>query len=175
MREKWLFWCGLNSEQELLENILDSKDFVSIKGSTPVHLREDLERKWRTEDVPIMITKASVFGFGMNWQHCQNMVFVGLSDSFEAMYQAVRRCWRFGQKKPVNVHIVISEKEGSVVENIRRKERQAAMMQQKMVEHMADLSKAEINDTGKNTIKYESKQSMEVPEWLLTNKLAKTG
>jgi Na+/phosphate symporter len=113
--------------------------------------------------------------FGMNWQHCQNMVFVGLSDSFESMYQAVRRCWRFGQKKPVNVHIVISEKEGSVVENIKRKERQANVMQQKMVEYMAELSKSEINNSSKNTIEYKSNIKMEVPEWLLTNKLAKTG
>jgi hypothetical protein len=114
--------------------------------------------------------------FGMNWQHCNNMVFTGLSDSFEAFYQAVRRCWRFGQKKPVNVHIIISEKEGNVLENIKAKEARAEQMQKKMIECMADISRKEINNTTKQTIQYKPKKKMEVPGWMLSDKnLAKTG
>jgi hypothetical protein len=66
--------------------------------------------------------EAVIAGFGMNWQHCAHMAFVGLSDSYEQFYQAVRRCWRFGQKKPVNVYVITAETEGAVVANIKRKE-----------------------------------------------------
>lgn len=78
-----------------------------------------------------MVTKPKIGQFGLNWQHCNNMVFIGLSDSFEAYYQAVRRCYRFGQKKEVNVHIVISEKEGNVLLNIQQKEQKANVMLKK--------------------------------------------
>jgi hypothetical protein len=171
--EPWLYWCDLNQESELLSDLTGNS--VEVKGADKNEVKEERLIGFSRGKYQKLITKPKIAQFGMNWQHCGNMVFVGLSDSFEALYQAVRRCWRFGRKGPVNVHIVISEKEGSVLENIKRKERIAENMQQKMVEHMADLSKTEINNTSKNTIKYESKKSMEVPEWLLINKLAKTG
>jgi hypothetical protein len=171
--EPWLYWCDLNPESELLHDLTENS--VEVKGADKNEVKEERLIGFSRGKYQKLITKPKIAQFGMNWQHCGNMVFVGLSDSFEALYQAVRRCWRFGRKGPVNVHIVISEKEGSVLENIKRKERIAENMQQKMVEHMADLSKTEINNTSKNTIKYESKKDMEVPEWLLINKLAKTG
>jgi len=171
--ESWLYWCDLNHESESLARYVENA--VEVKGTDKNEVKESRLIGFSNGDHQKLITKPKIAQFGMNWQHCRNMVFVGLSDSFEAFYQAVRRCWRFGQKQPVNVHVVISEKEGNVVDNIRMKEQQAAIMQQKMVEHMACLSKAEINDTGKNTIKYESKKSMEVPGWLLTNKTANAG
>jgi DNA modification methylase len=76
----------------------------------------------------------------MNWQHCSNVAFVGLSDSFEAFYQAVRRCWRFGQKKSVDCYVITSEAEGAVRENIQRKEKQASDMMSNLVHHMKGLS-----------------------------------
>jgi hypothetical protein len=86
----------------------------------------------------VLVTKPSIAGFGMNWQHCANMAFVGLSDSYEQFYQAVRRCWRFGQKQPVNVYVITAETEGAVVANIKRKEADAMKMAENMVEHMKD-------------------------------------
>lgn len=171
--EPWLYWCDLNQESETLAQYVENS--VEVKGSDKNEIKESRLIGFSNGDHQKLITKPKIAQFGMNWQHCNNMVFVGLSDSFEAFYQAVRRCWRFGQKRPVNVHVVISEKEGSVVENIKRKERQATEMQQRMIEHMADLSKAEINNTGKNTIEYKAKKQMEVPEWLSTSRMAKTG
>jgi hypothetical protein len=104
------------------------------------------------------------------------MVFVGLSDSFEAMYQAIRRCWRFGQKQPVDVHIIISEKEGNVLKNIKAKEARAEEMLTQMVFCMADLSKKEITNSGKNNIEYKPNKKMEAPPWMLSiSKMAKTG
>jgi len=165
MREKWLFWCGLNVEQDELKKILGD-DCVSVQGSTTEDQRVKLLNKWMYEDIPCLITKASIFGFGLNFQHCNNMAFVGLSDSFEAYYQAVRRCYRFGQKKEVNVHIIISEKEGNVLLNIQNKERKAKIMLQRMVDCMSDLTKSEINNTAKNTIEYKPLKRMEIATWM---------
>src|SRR5690606_37972928 len=87
--------------------------------------------------IKALVTKPKIAGFGMNWQSCRNMVFVGLSDSFEQVFQAIRRCWRFGQEREVNVYIVISEQEGAVLENIKRKEADF----QKMVDGMVQFTK----------------------------------
>jgi len=87
----------------------------------------------------ILITKAKIAGFGMNWQHCNQMVFVGLSDSFEAYYQAIRRCWRQGQKRDVNVWVITADSEGAVVENIRRKQIQADTMMAEMAKIAASF------------------------------------
>lgn len=88
----------------------------------------------------VLISKSSIFGFGLNFQKCRNMAFVGLTDSYEELYQAVRRCWRFGQKKPVNVNLIVADIEGAVLENIKRKENDAENMAKRMVENMKDLN-----------------------------------
>src|SRR5690348_5895366 len=84
-------------------------------------------------DIRVLVTKPSIAGFGMNWQHCRNVQFLGLSDSYEQFYQAVRRCWRFGQKKPVDCYIVTAANEGAVTENIKRKERDAQRLAEGMI------------------------------------------
>lgn len=94
------------------------------------------------------------------------MIFVGLSDSYEMMYQAIRRCWRFGQKHSVDVHIVTSESEGAVKENIDRKEKQASIMTAEMVKHTRDILEQEIRGTVKISIPYNPQIEMIVPEWL---------
>ncbi len=71
----------------------------------------------------VLISKPSIAGFGLNYQHCADQVFVGLNDSFEQLFQAIRRCWRFGQRKPVNVYLIASELEGAVIANLEAKER----------------------------------------------------
>jgi hypothetical protein len=95
--------------------------------------------------VRVLVSKPSICGFGMNWQHCHQIAFCGLSHSFEQMYQAVRRCWRFGQTSPVDVHVVTSEAEGQVLANIRRKERQHEAMSENMLEHMREFMRREIH------------------------------
>ena len=89
-------------------------------------------------DVRVLVSKPSIAGFGMNWQGCARVVFVGLSDSFERYYQAVRRCWRFGQTRPVEVYIVTADVEGAVVRNIENKQRRAEQMAQELIEAMTD-------------------------------------
>jgi hypothetical protein len=97
----------------------------------------------------------------MNWQHCSNVVFVGLSDSFEKYYQAVRRCWRFGQKNPVNVHVIVANTEGAVVSNIERKERNANEMITKLVAHMGRHYSHTRNDS-----RYDGSVDMQLPTWM---------
>jgi hypothetical protein len=102
----------------------------------------------------------------MNWQHCSKVLFLGLSDSYEAFYQALRRCYRFGQTKPVDCHIVTSDIEGAVVANIKRKEADAATMAEEMVAHMREMNTAEIHGSVRTNDSYEPRVEMVIPSWL---------
>jgi DNA modification methylase len=93
-----------------------------------------------------MITKPKIAGFGMNFQHCHKMVFVGLGDSFESYYQCIRRCWRFGQSRPVDVYIVLSEVEQGIYENVLRKEAEAKVMGDKLIENVKEFEREEIQE-----------------------------
>lgn len=164
--EQWVIWCGLNQEQDEIARVLGDS-CVSIQGSTSDDDKILLHEKWKRGEVKVLVTKVALFGFGLNWQHCRNMIFLGLSDSFEAFYQAVRRCWRFGQKNEVYAHVVISDSEGAVMANIKRKERDAENMQAALVEHMADITKKEISGVGRTMIDYVPRVHMQIPEWLV--------
>ena len=85
----------------------------------------------------MLVTKPSIAGFGMNFQNASRIAFVGLGDSYDAYYQSVRRCWRFGQTQPVEAHIVVSELEQQIVANVQRKEREAQRMTAQLVQHIA--------------------------------------
>ena len=141
-KDQWIICCNLNGESQLLKNMI--KDSVQIIGSDTAEFKAKSMLEFSEGKIRVLITKPSISGFGMNWQNCHKMAFVGLSDSYEEYYQAVRRCWRFGQKKAVDVYLITSNLEGAVVSNIRRKEADAERMALNMVEHMKDLSKKNI-------------------------------
>ncbi len=164
MREKWLIWCELNDEQNLLAKLF-KKDCVSISGSTPTEKRIELLKKWKEEDVPILITKPKCFGYGLNFQNCHNMIFVGLSDSFESYYQAVRRCWRFGQTRDVNGYIIISAKEGAVKANIERKQADNERFKEELIELTKDITTRELKSTCRISTPYEPKTEIKLPNW----------
>ena len=161
--EQWLFWVDLNAEADELKSIMP--DAVEVRGTDTPEYKSDKLNGFTVGDVRCLISKPSIAGFGLNWQCCHNMVFVGLSDSYEMLYQAMRRCWRFGQTHPVNVYIVISEQEGAVKENIERKERQAATMQAEMVKFTKTILEKEIRGTCRETIEYNPQIQMIIPEW----------
>jgi hypothetical protein len=140
--DQWLVWCHTNNESELLKKAIDGA--VEVKGSDSIDHKESAMEGFTAGDVRVLVSKPSICGFGMNWQHCHDMAFVGLDDSYEQMYQAIRRCWRFGQDQPVNVHIVSAEALGAIRANIQRKERQMEQMQLSMVDHMRDAMQKEI-------------------------------
>lgn len=124
--EPWILWCGLNRESELLAKAIPGA--VEIRGSDKPEDKEAALLAFSEGKIKVLITKPSIAGHGMNWQHCARTAFVGLSDSFEQLYQATRRCWRYGQKRPVYCYLVTAENEGAVIENIQRKDRQAKQM-----------------------------------------------
>lgn len=136
-KEQWLVWCGLNDEGAQLAKALKSKALL-IEGKTDDDSRITYESCWRSGKVQTLITKPGMFGFGLNWQHCHNVMYVGLSDSFEQWYQSIRRCWRFGQTKPVNVVVVTSDAEMAIVDNIKNKERKADDLAAGIVAAMKD-------------------------------------
>ncbi|MDE2096710.1 MAG: helicase [Patescibacteria group bacterium] len=141
--KKWIIWCGLNVEQYAIVRLL-GKRCISVGGSTPREEKLRLEREWRLGDVPVMVTKASVFGHGLNWQHCSRMISLGLSDSWEEWFQKIRRSWRFGQRDEVYVYPVIAEVETEVYENVQRKEKEAEEMAEHLVVHVAEFERSEI-------------------------------
>jgi superfamily II DNA or RNA helicase len=120
---QWLVWCGLNDEADEIARSVEGA--VNVEGTwTPDAKAEALEA-FQDGRLRVLVTKPSIAGFGMNFQNCHRMIFVGLSDSYEAYYQAIRRCWRFGQTRPVDAHIVVSDLERQIVDNVRRKEDEA--------------------------------------------------
>ena len=130
--------------------------------------KEEAILGWVAGERPVMISKPSIMGWGINAQHCHNMAFVGVTDSYEAYYQAVRRCWRFGQTQPVNVHVIASESEGSVVANIRRKEAIADAMAQELSAETNAAVRSEVLSAQRATNPYNNTHSMQVPAWLQT-------
>jgi hypothetical protein len=140
----WVIWCNLNAEADAIKKRVS--DAVEVRGSDTPEFKEKTLLAFSDGHHRVMLTKPRIAGFGMNWQHCAQMAFVGLSDSWEQYYQAVRRSWRFGQINDVHVHIIAAESEGAVVANIKRKDADAARMAEEMVTHMQDLNTAAIHD-----------------------------
>lgn len=162
--KSFVWWCNLNSEADALAKAIPGA--VNLSGSDK---DDDKRRKlvdFSNGKIRVLITKPSIAGFGMNWQHCADTGFVGLNDSFEQIFQAVRRFWRFGQTKPVNVHFIAAETEGAIVANLRRKEADAERMAAAMVMHMADLSSEAVRGAVRERPDYAPSIPMTIPEWL---------
>ena len=167
--EQVLVWCDLNAESEALTSAINGA--VEVKGSNTIEYKENAMSGFTDGTNRVLVSKPSIAGWGTNWQQCHKIIFVGLSDSFEAYYQAVRRCWRFGQTKPVDVYIIISDAEGCVKDNIERKQRDAQRMTSELVKFTKDILSAEIHHTVRMSESYIACDKMEVPEWLLTTSM----
>jgi len=162
--QQWLIWCDLNVEGDSLAAAIPES--VQISGADSAEKKESAFINFSTEKLRVLISKPSIAGFGLNFQSCARMAFCGLSDSYEQFYQAVRRCWRFGQRQPVHVHIVTAETEHAVVDNIQRKERDLERMQAGMVEHMREDMRANLAATARQSISYQPNVEMRAPAWL---------
>lgn len=141
-KEPWLIWCHLNDEAAMLQSLILGS--VNVQGSDSAESKAKNLLGFAHGDVRVLISKPKIAGFGMNWQHCARMAFVGLDDSFEKFYQAVRRCYRFGQKRNVQVHLFTAENEGQILANLKRKEIQHNEMSINMIEHMKDIMNKEL-------------------------------
>jgi hypothetical protein len=132
--EPWLMWCGLNDEADTLARLIP--DSVNVQGNWTPEAKAEALLAFADGQITRLITKPSIAAFGLNWQHCARMAFVGLSDSYEAYYQAIRRCYRYGQHRPVYAHIILSSLESQIAANVARKEQQARQVGDELVREM---------------------------------------
>jgi hypothetical protein len=162
--DPWVVWCELNTESEMLTKGIDGA--IEVRGSMTTDQKEKALADFAHGRARVIVTKPSIAGFGLNWQHCNQMAFVGVTDSFESYYQAVRRCWRFGQRRPVTVHIFASELEGAVVSNLQRKERDARAMAESLAAQTADSVRANVLGTSRATNAYNAAQAVKLPAFM---------
>lgn len=162
--EPWIVWCELNTESEMLTKAISGA--VEVTGSMDTAKKEQALYDFAAGKIRVLVTKPSIAGFGLNWQHCRKMAFVGVTDSFESYYQAVRRCWRFGQKSAVDVHIFSSVLEGAVAANLKRKERDALEMAEQLAKETSEAVKASVLGLTRTFNAYEPELKIETPAWL---------
>jgi hypothetical protein len=159
-----IVWCELNAEQDALADAFGD-ECVSIQGKDDAFIKEVRLNQFLTGEKRILVSKAAICGFGINMQMCHHMAFVGVTDSFEKTYQAIRRAYRFGQKQSVKVVFFASELEGAVVENYQRKERDAIAMAEQLSLETRDAVRAEVFGQTRATNEYTC-PSMAMPAWL---------
>lgn len=160
-----LIWVDYNDESAYIKK---SFNITEVKGADTDEHKENSMLGFANGDIKFLVSKPSICGFGMNFQKCHNMIFCGISDSYEKFYQAVRRCYRFGQENEINVYVIISRRELSVLNNIKKKQEQHDKMSYEMVERTSEILKNEIRSTTKITEDYTADLSVVLPVWLKT-------
>lgn len=164
--EPWVVWCDLNAEGDALRDAIP--DAVEVRGSDTIEQKEQRLEDFASGKIRVLVTKPSIAGFGLNWQHCARMAFVGLTDSWEAYFQAVRRCWRFGQTRAVEVHVFASELEGAVVRNVERKARDAESMSEALAKETASVMRAALAGRAKLNTTGNHKTKTKFPPYITT-------
>jgi hypothetical protein len=162
-----IVWCHLNEESERLAKMIDCA--VEVTGSMTAEQKTANIMAFTNGEKRVLVSKPSICGAGMNWQHCNWMIFAGMNDSFEEFYQAVRRCYRFGQKREVGVHIITADTEGAVKDNIKRKQGQANVMADEMVAHMMEITRKQIQGASSGTEAYRPTMPIAIPAWIAQN------
>jgi len=163
-RQSWIIWGELNAETEALTKAIDGA--VEIRGSDDVDVKEQRLADFASGKIRVLVTKPSIAGWGLNWQHCARMAFVGVTDSFESYYQATRRCWRFGQEREVNVHLFSSNLEGAVLANLMRKETDAAIMGEALSAETNAAVRAQVIGQERTTNIHAAPHRVVAPSWL---------
>lgn len=150
---QWLFWCGLNDEADKL--VKQIPDAIQASGSDSPESKAETLEAFQEGEVRVLVTKPRIAGFGMNFQNCHQMGFVGLSDSWEAYYQCIRRCWRFGQDKPVAAYLVLSEWEAEIYQNVMQKEKRAKQLSAKLISHVQKYEREELGEMPHENWQYQ--------------------
>ena len=155
--DQWIVWHGLNDEGDRLAELIP--DGILVEGSQTPEYKAAAIEAFIDGKHRVLITKPKIAGFGMNLQNAHRMAFVGLSDSWEAYYQSIRRSWRFGQTEAVDVRIVLSDAEGEIFDNVMRKEREAKTMQERLIEHVRRYEMEELADRETTDHAYETAEA----------------
>jgi hypothetical protein len=122
--QPWVLWCGLNGEARALAEAVPGA--VNVEGAWTPDDKARAYLDFADRKIDYLVTKPSMAAYGLNWQHCARIAFVGMNDSFEQHYQAIRRCWRYGQTQPVRAHLVLSQLEAQIAGNVAHKEAEHA-------------------------------------------------
>ncbi len=161
--EPWLIWCGLNSEADAMAEALGA---VNVQGSDPADVKAARLLDFAAGRIPRLVTKTAVAGFGLNLQVCARMAFVGLSDSYEAYYQAIRRCHRYGQTRPVHAHLILADVERPILANVLAKEATARQVSAGLVAEVAAENRAELFHGTSKGDDYDPRRPLRLPEWM---------
>lgn len=164
--EPWVVWCDLNAEADALAESIP--DAVEVRGSDTIDEKEERLVGFAEGRHRVLISKQSICGWGLNWQHCARMAFVGMNDSFEGYFQAVRRCWRFGQRRAVEVHVFGSELDAPVLKNLDRKAADAERMGEELSRETSESVKSAVRGQRRLQSNQDHKQELLAPEWLHT-------
>lgn len=157
--EPWVIWCDTDGEADALTDRIGGA--VEVRGSMKPEQKEERLVAFSSGEVRVLVSKPRICGYGLNWQHCARMAFVGMSYSYEAYYQAVRRCWRFGQTRPVEVHIALADTERPIFDAVRLKAKAHEMMKAEMVTAMRRA-----HQSAEAKVSYQPRKRMEAPAWL---------
>ena len=164
INEPWVIWCELNAEGDALCKAIP--DAIEIRGSDETDDKERALAGFASGKIRVLVTKPKIAGFGLNWQHCRRIGFVGVSDSFEAYYQAIRRCWRFGQKRDVYAYLFVSNQEGAVSANLARKEAAAKAMFDELSRETVAAVCDEVIGQARHTNIYAPQSRMVLPPFM---------
>lgn len=160
--KQYLVWCDTNQEADLLKFYIDGA--VEVRGSHTPKYKEEATVNFKNGNIKVLISKPSIFGYGMNFQNCSNVIFCGLTYSYEDYYQALKRTYRFGQKSEVNIYIVIGSTELQILDVVREKERRQVEIKNQMKNSLRDIQILEIQ--GKEIQRVQNKVNYELPDWL---------
>lgn len=159
-----IIWVGLNTESSQMMQALQGEDVREVVGSDTPAYKEAMLLGFARGEFRILVTKASIAGWGLNFQKAHTAIFVGLNDSQEMYYQAVRRLWRYGQQHPVTTHVILSDHEQPIWANVQRKEREAQQMIHGLIDAMKDYEQAALHES-KMTY-HTAHTTMQLPHWL---------
>lgn len=162
--EPWLVWGELNEETENLAKMIPGA--VEVRGSDKDDVKEARLLEFVGGKFNVLVSKTSICGHGMNFQHCARMLFIGATFSWERYFQAVRRCWRFGQKRPVHVYIVTSDVERAVLDTLKAKEADAVAMGEQMAANTRAYVQSNVKSLQRETNTYEAAKAISFPAWL---------
>jgi hypothetical protein len=157
--EPWIVWCDTDYEADAV--IARIPDAQEVRGSMQLSMKEARLDAFSRGDLRVLVTKPSIAGYGLNWQHCSRMAFAGLSFSYENYYQAIRRCYRFGQKRTVEVHVVMADTEAAIKRVIDRKAGDHDAMKREM-----QIAMRSAHQSHERKISYQPNKRTRLPAWI---------
>lgn len=160
-----LIFVDFNDEGDAISKTCN---IAQVKGSDSDDYKEKTLLDFADGKINYLVSKPSIAGFGLNFQNCNNIIFCGLSDSYERFYQSIRRCYRFGQTKPVNVYVILGKSELNVLYNLKNKEAMHIKMSENMLKKVSGILKAEFNNDVISYDAYIANTNIVIPKWLVS-------